>query len=239
MGNKLCEEIKVKSKFSDMVFFTRWVQHNPDYVSLKMRENMGENIDFSELLTPEEVSKILKIELSTVYKYLNEGKIPGVRIGGLWRSEKGELLRLVRKEWSRTWKGETWILPIWQAIWELLHLLGMGFDLLLSKKPLRIEIWGTLECFMGGGRVFPSFFGTKSSEKIWYFSSADKCRRFFTTSPFPTIVYLLRGRTWGISQTCIPLSPQATKTCFDLTHLLSAQLRHNISREAMGCMIGK
>jgi len=58
---------------------------------------MSQKEEFPELITPEQVADILKIKLSTVYKYLNEGKIPGIRIGSLWRIDKKELLILLKK----------------------------------------------------------------------------------------------------------------------------------------------
>jgi len=58
---------------------------------------MSQKEEFPELITPEQVADILKIKLSTVYKYLNEGKIPDIRIGSLWRIDKKELLILLKK----------------------------------------------------------------------------------------------------------------------------------------------
>jgi len=59
---------------------------------------MGKKEDFPELLTPEEVGDLLKIATSTVYKYLREGKIPGIRIGSVWRVNKIDLLTLLESK---------------------------------------------------------------------------------------------------------------------------------------------
>jgi len=44
-----------------------------------------------EVLTAREVAAILKLNKITVYKYANEGKIPGVRIGNRWRFDRAQI----------------------------------------------------------------------------------------------------------------------------------------------------
>jgi excisionase family DNA binding protein len=44
-----------------------------------------------EILTAKEVAAILKLNKITVYKYANEGKIPGVRIGNRWRFDRSQI----------------------------------------------------------------------------------------------------------------------------------------------------
>ncbi|MEW6771860.1 MAG: helix-turn-helix domain-containing protein [Bacillota bacterium] len=39
----------------------------------------------NEMFTPEEVAKKLKISRSTVYLWLREGRLKGVKVGDLWR----------------------------------------------------------------------------------------------------------------------------------------------------------
>jgi excisionase family DNA binding protein len=44
-----------------------------------------------ELLTPREVSQYLKITQRTLYNFLKEGKVPAIKVGGVWRFKKKEL----------------------------------------------------------------------------------------------------------------------------------------------------
>lgn len=47
-----------------------------------------------ELLTPEELSEILKVSLKAVKNWTQSGKIPGQKkIGRLWRYRKSEVLK--------------------------------------------------------------------------------------------------------------------------------------------------
>ena len=48
-----------------------------------------------EIMTPSEVSSLLKIHLKTVYKLAEKGIIPGNRIGRSWRFSRGDVLELV------------------------------------------------------------------------------------------------------------------------------------------------
>jgi len=46
-----------------------------------------------EILTVKEVSYILQLHKTTLYKLAKAGKIPGFRIGGDWRFRKDVILR--------------------------------------------------------------------------------------------------------------------------------------------------
>lgn len=41
-----------------------------------------------ETLTPREVSKILKLHPFTVKRLAKQGKLPGFKVGGVWRFQK-------------------------------------------------------------------------------------------------------------------------------------------------------
>ena len=43
------------------------------------------------IMTVEEVSEYLRLAQSTVYKLLNEGRLPGRKIGGSWRCSRRAL----------------------------------------------------------------------------------------------------------------------------------------------------
>lgn len=47
-----------------------------------------------DIMTPEEVAKYLRVNPRTVYRGLNQGQIPGIKIGRLWRIRKEDLDRL-------------------------------------------------------------------------------------------------------------------------------------------------
>ena len=54
-----------------------------------------------QVLTAKELAEYLKLTEVTIYKYANEGKIPGYKIGNRWRFDKEEIDRLL-KSWEST-----------------------------------------------------------------------------------------------------------------------------------------
>lgn len=53
--------------------------------------------DDDDVMIPEQVAAFLKVHLKTVYKLAAEGKIPGRRVGRMWRFPRKEIEALVRK----------------------------------------------------------------------------------------------------------------------------------------------
>lgn len=49
-----------------------------------------------ELFTPQEVAQKLKIDMSTVYRWIREGRLKAVKIGHFWRISESELNRLLK-----------------------------------------------------------------------------------------------------------------------------------------------
>ena len=45
----------------------------------------------SEIMTPKEVAKYLKMSVLTVYKHAKQGTIPGFRVGNSWRFDKDKI----------------------------------------------------------------------------------------------------------------------------------------------------
>lgn len=45
----------------------------------------------SEIMTPKEVARYLKMSVLTVYKHAKMGTIPGFRIGNSWRFDKKKI----------------------------------------------------------------------------------------------------------------------------------------------------
>ncbi len=54
-----------------------------------------------ETLTPNDLSKILKLHPFTVTRLAREGKIPAFKVGGVWRIEKAEFESWVKKQRSK------------------------------------------------------------------------------------------------------------------------------------------
>jgi excisionase family DNA binding protein len=54
----------------------------------------------SKILTTKELAEYLKLTEVTIYKYANEGKIPGFKIGSRWRFDKEKIDDLLKCEES-------------------------------------------------------------------------------------------------------------------------------------------
>ena len=54
-----------------------------------------------EILTPEQVASLLQIHPKTVYKLVRQGSLPGVKIGGVWRFSKSEILEMIATKGRR------------------------------------------------------------------------------------------------------------------------------------------
>lgn len=52
----------------------------------------------TEFLTVPQVAELLKINTETVYRYLRAGKLPGSKIGDVWRVGRIELDNFIRKK---------------------------------------------------------------------------------------------------------------------------------------------
>ncbi len=48
-----------------------------------------------QILTTQELAEYLKLTEVTIYKYANEGKIPGSKIGSRWRFDKDKIDELL------------------------------------------------------------------------------------------------------------------------------------------------
>ena len=51
-----------------------------------------------KILTAKELSEYLQLTEVTIYKYVSEGKIPGMKIGSRWRFEKNKIDDLMKNE---------------------------------------------------------------------------------------------------------------------------------------------
>ncbi len=60
-------------------------------------------MDSDEILNVKEVSRYLKIPVSTVYKLVQDGKVPAVKFGKHWRFQKKDLIHLFEvKNWVKS-----------------------------------------------------------------------------------------------------------------------------------------
>ena len=50
-----------------------------------------------QILTTKELAEYLKLTEVTIYKYANEGRIPGFKLGGRWRFDKEKIDELLVK----------------------------------------------------------------------------------------------------------------------------------------------
>lgn len=51
---------------------------------------------FTSLLTVDELAEYLGLKKQTIYNWLNQGKISGIKIGKVWRFEKREIDKWLR-----------------------------------------------------------------------------------------------------------------------------------------------
>lgn len=51
----------------------------------------------TEYLDPRQAATLLSVDLETIYRWLHSGKLPGTKIGGLWRIRRQALERLINQ----------------------------------------------------------------------------------------------------------------------------------------------
>ena len=56
-----------------------------------------QSLDTFETLTPHEIARILKIHPFTVTRLAREGKLPGFKVGGIWRFRKDQFEKWMRQ----------------------------------------------------------------------------------------------------------------------------------------------
>ena len=54
-----------------------------------------------EILTPSEVAALLKIHVNTVYRLVEQGLIPGNKIGRTWRFIQKDILKSISRKRSK------------------------------------------------------------------------------------------------------------------------------------------
>ncbi|OGP18883.1 MAG: hypothetical protein A2038_15900 [Deltaproteobacteria bacterium GWA2_57_13] len=58
-----------------------------------------------EILTADQVAGLLQVHVKTVYKFAQEGSIPGRKVGGVWRFSKEAIVRFVAGNERKKLKG--------------------------------------------------------------------------------------------------------------------------------------
>lgn len=51
-----------------------------------------------EYFTPQEIATKLKIDMSTVYRWIKDGSLKAIKIGHVWRISESELNRILGEE---------------------------------------------------------------------------------------------------------------------------------------------
>ncbi|MBN2120062.1 MAG: helix-turn-helix domain-containing protein [Candidatus Omnitrophica bacterium] len=57
---------------------------------------MRKKVNIPSLLSVEELADYLGLKKQTIYNWLNQGKISGIKIGKVWRFEKKEIERWLK-----------------------------------------------------------------------------------------------------------------------------------------------
>ena len=62
------------------------------------KQNTWEALMDSEFLTAEEVAKYLRLPLSTVYKLVQDKRLPGFKVGKHWRFRKDSFEKWIKEQ---------------------------------------------------------------------------------------------------------------------------------------------
>jgi len=67
----------------------------------KSHQKFYQEVIVGKILTTKELAEYLKLTQVTIYKYANEGKIPGFKIGSRWRFDKDQIDDLLKSGEAR------------------------------------------------------------------------------------------------------------------------------------------
>jgi len=62
------------------------------------KHNIWEGLMDSEFLTAEEVAEYLRLPLSTVYKLVQDKRLPGFKVGKHWRFRKDTIQKWIKEQ---------------------------------------------------------------------------------------------------------------------------------------------
>lgn len=57
------------------------------------------------LLDVKDLAKYLKLQKQTIYNWLNQRKIAGIKMGGVWRFDKKEIDKWLRSQYRKAGKN--------------------------------------------------------------------------------------------------------------------------------------
>ncbi len=135
--------------------------------------NCGQDrkIALSAMLTAEEVARVLRVSNSTVYRWVHEGTLPGVRIGHTVRFRREDALRLLAGPEVAAVPGRTSLLernvsPERQRRWEAARgsATGPGGGSMRGYAVEEDPGFLTLTCERGGLRLIFSATGADPAE---------------------------------------------------------------------------
>ena len=58
-----------------------------------------------DLLDVEDLAKYLKLRKQTIYNWLNQRKIAGIKMGGVWRFDKREIDKWLKSQYRKAAKN--------------------------------------------------------------------------------------------------------------------------------------
>jgi len=58
------------------------------------------------LLDVEELARYLKLQKQTIYNWLNQGRISGIKLGGVWRFDRKEIDRWLKSQCRKANDGQ-------------------------------------------------------------------------------------------------------------------------------------
>lgn len=95
-----------------------------------VRHNMQHLAPVRELLRAEQVSKLLKVDRSTVYRMAENGKLPATKVGRQWRFPADEISRLLQTDHATAASSENDGQALIEAVQASLPLIELSAQLL-------------------------------------------------------------------------------------------------------------
>ena len=65
---------------------------------LNMNSKEGAQDDMEKLFTPREAAEYLKVHVETLRRYVREGQLQAVKVGGRLRIQESDLIKFVKRE---------------------------------------------------------------------------------------------------------------------------------------------
>ena len=98
---------RVNPKFQTACFCSRYFYDG--HISIAKFGIRFNHIDIMKrLMDVDDLAKYLKLEKQTIYNWLNQRKLTGIKLGGVWRFDRAEIDRWLKTQVrkSRIYRGE-------------------------------------------------------------------------------------------------------------------------------------